>query len=68
MDKAAHGLVWLGFVAIADPIRADVPDAVAACRRAGVQMKMVTGDNPETAREVARQVGLWDAGGRPAGT
>ncbi len=52
------GTTWLGFVAIEDPVRTDVPAAVAACRRAGVQVKIVTGDSPETAGEVARRIGL----------
>ncbi len=59
LEGAAVGLVWLGSVAIADPLRPEVPAAVAACRGAGVEVKMVTGDNAETAREIARQIGLW---------
>ena len=52
-------LEFLGLVAIADPVRADVPDAFAACRGAGIAVKIVTGDTPATAREIARQIGLW---------
>ena len=52
-------LKLLGFVAISDPVRPDVPRAVQDCRNAGVKVKIVTGDNPDTAREVARQVGIW---------
>jgi Ca2+-transporting ATPase len=55
---AIDGKIWLGFVAIADPVRAEVPEAIAACRRAGVEVKIVTGDNPETAGEVGRIIGL----------
>jgi P-type Ca2+ transporter type 2C len=62
IESAVGNLVWLGFVAIADPVRADAPAAVAACRRAGIQVKMVTGDNPATAEEIARQIGLWESG------
>ncbi len=58
--ELAQGMTWMGFAAIADPVRADVPVAVDACRRAGIQVKMVTGDNPETAREIGRQIHLWD--------
>jgi P-type Ca2+ transporter type 2C len=61
IEEAAEGLTWLGFVAIADPVRPEVPPAIEACRRAGIQVKMVTGDNAETAQEIARQIGLWDA-------
>lgn len=53
-------MTWLGFAAIADPIREEVPEAVQACRRAGIMVKVVTGDNSETAKEIARQIGLWD--------
>ena len=59
-EELAEEMIWLGFVAIADPIRAEVPAAIAGCRAAGVGVKMVTGDSPATAREIARQVGLWD--------
>lgn len=54
-----HGFVYQGVVAISDPIRAEVPAAVAKCRRAGIDVKVVTGDTPATAREIARQIGLW---------
>jgi Ca2+-transporting ATPase len=62
LEDLAAGMVWLGFAAIADPVRPEVPPAIAACSTAGVRVKVVTGDSPETAREVARQVGLWGAG------
>ncbi len=52
-------LTLLGIVAIADPIRADVPAAVAACLQAGIAVKIVTGDTPGTAKEIGRQIGLW---------
>ncbi|WP_443029256.1 calcium-translocating P-type ATPase, PMCA-type [Spirulina sp. CS-785/01] len=58
IEDLAHHLVWLGFVAIADPIRSDAPAAITACKNAQVQVKLVTGDNPITAREIARQIGL----------
>jgi len=61
LEDLATGLTWIGFVGIADPIRPEVPEAIKACRRAGVAVKIVTGDNPETAQEIARQIGLWDA-------
>jgi len=49
---------FLGLVGFSDPIREAVPAAVAECRRAGVRTVMITGDYPETARNVALQVGL----------
>lgn len=44
-----------GFMAIEDPIRKDVPDAVRAAKEAGIKVKIITGDNPATASEIARQ-------------
>lgn len=52
-------LTFLGVVAISDPIRPDVPAAVAKCQSAGIDIKIVTGDTPGTATEIARQIGLW---------
>lgn len=56
---AAGGLTFLGIFAISDPIRPDVPDAVRQCQSAGIAVKIVTGDTPGTATEIARQIGLW---------
>lgn len=47
-------------VGISDPIREDVPNAVADCRSAGIGVKIVTGDTSATAIEIARQIGAWD--------
>ena len=55
----AENLTFLGIVAISDPVRADVPDAVRAVVNAGVKVKIVTGDTPGTAKEIGRQIGLW---------
>lgn len=55
----ARNLRFAGIVAIADPVRTDVPQAVAECREAGIAIKIVTGDTPGTAREIGRQIGLW---------
>ena len=55
---AIANLNFIGFVAISDPVRADVPDAVQACLSAGVDVKIVTGDTPGTAREIGRQIGI----------
>ena len=56
----AKGLHFLGFVAISDPVRADVPDAVREVLDAGIKVKIVTGDTPGTAKEIGRQIGLWN--------
>ena len=59
---AQGGLTFLGIFAISDPIRPDVPDAVKKCQSAGISVKIVTGDTPGTATEIARQIGLWQPG------
>ena len=53
-------LCFLGIVGIIDPIRDDVADSVKDCLNAGISIKIVTGDTPGTAREIGRQVGLWN--------
>ena len=57
-DPRRFALRWVGFVALADPLRASVPQAVARCRAAGIRVVMITGDYPGTALEIARQAGL----------
>ncbi len=61
-DGRLHGtdLAFVGFVAISDPVRSDVPEAVSSCLQAGVDVKIVTGDTPGTAREIGRQIGICD--------
>ena len=56
----ASKLHFVGVVAIADPVRVEVPAAVQECIDAGINVKVVTGDTSGTAREIARQIGLWD--------
>ncbi len=51
-----------GIVAISDPVRPDVPDAIKECLAAGIDVKIVTGDTPGTACEIGRQIGLYDCG------
>lgn len=58
-SRLVEDLSFLGVVAISDPIRPDVPAAVAKCQSAGIGVKIVTGDTPGTATEIARQIGLW---------
>ena len=56
---ANSAITFLGIAAISDPIRPDVPAAVGKCQSAGIDIKIVTGDTPGTATEIARQIGLW---------
>jgi Ca2+-transporting ATPase len=53
-------LVFIGLAAIRDPLRDDVKEAVSRCRAAGIEVKMITGDNVETARAIACDLGLID--------
>ncbi|WAR63660.1 hypothetical protein PtB15_17B261 [Puccinia triticina] len=57
------GLTLLAVVAIEDPLRPGVTEAVANCARAGVAVKMVTGDNIITAKSIALQCGIYTPGG-----
>lgn len=58
---------FVGLVALEDPLRPEVPAAIAECREAGIRVVMMTGDHPATALSVARQAGLDVAGGVVAG-
>lgn len=58
-DLIADNLIFLCAVAISDPIRPDVAEAVEKCMNAGIDIKIVTGDTPATAIEIGRQLGLW---------
>jgi Ca2+-transporting ATPase len=51
-------MTWLGVVGIQDPLRPEVPAAIQKCRTAGVQVKMVTGDNVATATAIATSCGI----------
>jgi len=57
-EALPKGLRLLGLLAFHDPLRAGVPQAVAACRRAGIRVVMLTGDAPETARAIAAEAGF----------
>jgi Ca2+-transporting ATPase len=57
-DDLEKDLVYVGFVAIRDPLRDDVKQALDDCRSAGIAVKMITGDNVETARAIGHEVGL----------
>lgn len=58
-EAGAKVYTFMGVVAIADPIRLDVPYAIKKCQDAGIHIKVVTGDTVNTAREIAKQIGLW---------
>ena len=54
---------FVGLVGLEDPVRPDVPAAMAECRSAGIRVAMITGDHPATALAIVRQAGLDAAGG-----
>ncbi|MCS6901944.1 MAG: HAD-IC family P-type ATPase, partial [Myxococcales bacterium] len=60
-DPEEH-LTLLGLVGMMDPPRPGVPEAIAACRDAGISVVMITGDHRLTARAIAREIGLWQEG------
>jgi Ca2+-transporting ATPase len=59
-DPAALRYTLLGLAALADPLRPDIPSAVASCLGAGMRLVMITGDHPQTALAIARQAGLQE--------
>jgi Ca2+-transporting ATPase len=54
---------WVGLAGLADPLRPAVPDAIRECHAAGIRVVMITGDHPQTARAIARQIGLYNEDG-----
>ncbi|MBI3348803.1 MAG: cation-translocating P-type ATPase [Burkholderiales bacterium] len=58
---------FVGLLALEDPVRSDVPAAIAECRAAGIRVAMITGDHPATALAIARQAGLDTGGGHLTG-
>jgi Ca2+-transporting ATPase len=62
-EDAAQGLVFIGLQGMMDPPRPEAAAAVAACQRAGIRVKMITGDHAVTAASIARQIGIAGSGG-----
>jgi Ca2+-transporting ATPase len=61
-DDLFHDMIWIGVVGIHDPLREGVVEAVAQCQRSGVVVRMVTGDNVNTARAIATECGIMTEG------
>lgn len=57
-----QGLVFLGLVGMIDPPRAEVKEAIKVCRQAGIEPVMITGDHPQTAVAIARELNLMTGG------
>lgn len=62
-DSSEMSRVYIGMVGIEDPLREDVPKAVLSCQRAGISIRMVTGDSLETASSIAKRAGILMRGG-----
>ena len=62
-DDVFDDMIWLGIVGIQDPLRPGVREAVAQCQKAGVFVRMVTGDNVLTAQAIAEECGIYNPGG-----
>ncbi|MFV0329065.1 MAG: calcium-translocating P-type ATPase, PMCA-type [Dysgonomonas sp.] len=61
LEELINGdLIFLGIAGISDPVRPDVPGAVEQCLNAGIGVKIVTGDTYGTAKEIGRQIGIWN--------
>lgn len=65
VEKIESGLIFLGLVGIMDPPRPEVKDAIAICQKAGIKVKMITGDQQFTATAIGKELGITD-GGIPA--
>ena len=63
VDEHGFDFEFIGLLGLADPVRAEVPAAVAECRAAGIRVVMITGDYPATARAIAHQAGLAEHDG-----
>lgn len=61
-ESLLRDMTWIGIVGIQDPLRPEVPDAIKKCNSAGVQVKMVSGDNLKTATAIARACGILTDG------
>ncbi|EFA79806.1 hypothetical protein PPL_06625 [Heterostelium album PN500] len=62
-EAPESNLIFIGVVGIKDPLRPEVPDAVIQCQRAGITVRMVTGDNIITAQNIAKNCGILTEGG-----
>ncbi|WP_229257975.1 cation-translocating P-type ATPase [Duganella margarita] len=62
-NQHVFAFAFLGLVALQDPVREEVPDAVAQCHAAGIRVVMITGDHPSTATAIAQQAGITEGRG-----
>ena len=62
MEKIESGLIFLGLIGIMDPPRPEVKDAIEVCQKAGIKVKMITGDQQFTATAIGKELGITDGG------
>ena len=60
-DDLNHGLIFLGIAAMMDPPRPEAIDAIHACQQAGIRVKMITGDHPQTAMSIGQMLGITNS-------
>jgi Ca2+-transporting ATPase len=63
-EEIEHDLIFIGLIGMIDPARPEVKPAIAKARRAGIRTVMITGDHPDTARAIASEIGIFQAGGQ----
>ncbi len=59
-EEIENGMTFIGLAGMIDPPRQEVEESIEKCRKAGIDVKMVTGDNPDTAQAIAKNIGLTD--------
>ena len=60
-DALNHGLIFLGIAGMMDPPRPEAIDAIHACQQAGIRVKMITGDHPQTAMSIGQMLGITNS-------
>ncbi|MEX2012336.1 MAG: calcium-translocating P-type ATPase, PMCA-type [Patescibacteria group bacterium] len=60
VDYSENGLIFSGLQGMNDPARPEISETLALCRESGIRVIMITGDNPQTAKAIAREIGLGE--------
>lgn len=59
-EREERDLIFIGLVGMMDPVRPEAAEAIATCRAAGIRVVMITGDHPDTARAIAKELGIYE--------